>query len=55
MERQRERWARKPSIWTKDIQQDGRHYWLREQTTFHVQNHYPTKVLIVQRLWYDRF
>lgn len=53
--RQRERWKKNPWIRAKDIQRNGFHWWRREAFTFHVQANYPEKVLVMERLTWDRF
>lgn len=55
IERQRERWTRNPWVKSKDIQRNGSHWWRREAFTFYPQSNYPRKVLVIERLAWDRF
>jgi len=51
----RELWAREPWVKAKDIQRNGTHWFRREAATFHVQSSNQQKILVLERLTWDRF
>lgn len=55
IERQQQRWSERRWIKAKDILRNGRHVFARDGWTFHVQSNHPGKVLVVERLRYDRW
>lgn len=47
--------AKRPWVKSKDVLRTGMHYHRIEAVTFHVQWNNPQKVMLIERLYWDRF